>query len=69
MRCLTSGCAKTFLISAFKRATTALGVPDGANRPFQAMTSQLGKPLSATVGNSGAATERCALVTASANSF
>ena len=41
-------------------------VPAGAIRPFHAATSKSGKPASATVGTSGKAEERIALVTASA---
>src|SRR6218665_456646 len=65
----TSGSASAFFSSALRRAITSGGVPAGASRPFRAIAPEPGRPDSATVGSSGAAPERLALVTASALSL
>src|SRR5262245_41139840 len=71
MACLTSsacvsGCCSALTISLLSFLTMAGGVFAGARMPCQATASKPGKPLSATVGTSGATAERLRLVTASA---
>ncbi|MNI35627.1 hypothetical protein D3C73_896590 [compost metagenome] len=51
-------------MAAISLSTTGAGVPRGAYRPDQAVTSKPGKPASAIVGRSGAAGLRSADVTA-----
>jgi hypothetical protein len=55
---------KTRCISALILATTSFGVPAGANTANQVVASKPGT-VSATVGTSGAAAERLAVVCAS----
>ena len=61
----TSGSANTRCVSALTRITTLRGVPAGANTANQVVASKPGT-VSATVGTSGAAGERLAVVCASA---
>ena len=62
----TSGIARIFTTSALSRSMTGFGVLAGANRPNQAVTSNPGKPDSATVGTFGSSDVRRGPVTASA---
>src|SRR5882672_8685050 len=65
----TSGNSTTRLISPFRRLTTSALVPAGRKNPIQVRSSKSLKPCSFTVGTSGSAAERCALVTAMGRSF
>ncbi len=67
-RWATSGCRIWRLISVLSFAISSRGVAAGANVPYQPLAS---KPLivSATVGSSGTAAERFALVTATARNL
>src|SRR5262249_27235993 len=60
---------RTRLASMLSRATASAGLPAGAAIPYQPVTSKPGRPLSATVGTSGASCERLVEVTASARSL
>jgi len=55
-------------VSAFNRSITTRGVPAGAKRPVQELTSNPAI-ASATVGTSGAICERAGVVTAIARSL
>ena len=58
--------------SCWMRLTISGGVPAGASRPNQELASKplsAGPPAYSTVGTSGSAAERCALVTARALSL
>src|SRR5882672_9185109 len=66
---LTSGSSTARLISPFRRLTTTALVPAGRKNPIQVRSSKSLKPCSFTVGTSGRAAERCALVTAIGRSF
>ena len=57
------------LRSRFSRSTTGAGVPAGARIPNHPITSKPGSTVSATVGTSGNAVERCLDVTARARSL
>src|SRR5260221_5470355 len=63
------GSLSTWLMSAFRRETRPAGVPAGANAPYQVSTSRSGSPCSLSVGTSGKACERSALMTPSARSL
>src|SRR5262249_44779424 len=60
---------RTRLASMLSRATASAGLPAGAAIPYQPVTSKPGRPLSATVGTSGASCERLVEGTASARSL
>src|SRR5260221_11755907 len=66
---LISAEANALLASRFMRATISFGVPLGAIRPNQELTSKPGRPASSTVGTSGMEGERSLVVTASARSL
>src|SRR3954453_8433627 len=55
---LTSGGASAALTLLFKRSTTGLGVPAGANKPNQTEDSKPGTADSAIVGSSGSTGDR-----------
>src|ERR1044072_3432274 len=63
---LISSVARILATSICRRSIVAGGVLAGASRAFHSDISQPVTPASAMVGTSGAAGERCALVTASA---
>ena len=68
-RSFTAGLASAFATSCCTRAITSVGAPAGASKPNHDEASNPfsgAPPASAIVGNSGAAAERTALVTASA---
>lgn len=64
-----SGCFKMSATSRCNRLTIAGGVPAGANIACQELNSKPSRPVSCKVGNSGAALERLADVTAKPISF
>ena len=63
-RSRTSGERAAASVAAVSLASTGLGVPAGAIRPYQTEASKPGKPDSAMVGTSGSRLERFALETA-----
>ena len=68
-RFCVSADSRTFFIASEILATTAGGVPAGANTPTQASSSKPGRPASATVGTLGSEGCRALLVTAYALSL
>src|SRR3989338_3282649 len=69
MAAFMSAVASSLLTSVFSVATTPAGVPAGANRPYQVLTSKSLKPDSATVDTLGREELRWADVTASGRSL
>src|SRR5262249_10874278 len=69
IRALSSGDARASTKARFSRAVTSACRCAGPNRPNQVPTSKPGSPDSATVGSSGIAVERLAVVTAIAFSL
>src|SRR5438128_1743929 len=67
-RALILGSVRTALISLLSLSTISAGVPVGAPAPHQELASYPGRK-SPTVGMSGSASERVAVVTASARSL
>src|SRR6185503_17457007 len=63
-RSLTSGADSARVTSELMRLTRSAGVPAGAKNAVQVRSSKPEKPSSFSVGTSGSAGERCALVTA-----
>src|SRR5574341_1339708 len=64
-----SGCLRARAACFDSWATIGPGVPWGAHRPYQVLMLKPGRPDSATVGTSGKAEERLAVVTAMARSL
>src|SRR5438105_4900391 len=64
----TSGRASAVLTSAETLAMISDGVPAGARRPYQLVSTTSGRPDSRAVGTLGSCGERCSEVTASARS-
>ncbi|MNS53027.1 hypothetical protein D3C72_857700 [compost metagenome] len=65
----TSGLARIFFNSPFKRSITGAGVLAGATMPNMELTSKSFRPASAAVGTSGNASTRAGVVTANARSL
>ena len=66
MALMISGSRMSFCKACSTEATNAAGVPAGAARPYQALTSKSGRPSSASVATAGSALLRCLVVTAKA---
>src|SRR5262245_15944690 len=69
MRSMVSGAASASRSAVLSLAMIGAGVPAGATIPYCSTTSKPGRAASATVGTSGKAGERLALVTASARTL
>ena len=69
MRFLNSGDWMILTISALSLATMSFGVAAGASTPNQVPMSKPFRPASSSVGTSGSADERLAVVTARALSL
>src|SRR4051812_28062371 len=67
-RCFRSAPCMIVVTSAFHLRTSSPGVPAGASKPIQLLTSKPGR-VSATVGRSGAAAERTDPMVAMARAF
>ena len=69
MRLANSGEWMILIISVLRRATMSLGVAAGASTPNQVPMLKSFRPASCSVGTSGSALERVAVVTASGRSL